>query len=81
MAGDKDLNERVLALMPSPKDGARMQAALAAAGIHCVACADVNTLCAEIERGGRRRPPDRGSHSRRQRRLPGKDAPTGACLV
>ena len=45
------LDDRVLVLMPTAKDGARTARALAAAGLACTGCDNMDGLCREIDRG------------------------------
>jgi PAS domain S-box-containing protein len=45
------LDDRILVLMPTVRDGARTAKALAAAGLPCELCSDMGSLCAEIARG------------------------------
>jgi len=53
MAGDAERGsqERLLTLMPTPKDNARTAAALAEGGIHCATCGDLSELCDAIRHG------------------------------
>lgn len=44
-------SERVLVLLPSGDDGARMVSFLAEANVHALACRDVDHLCAELRAG------------------------------
>jgi PAS domain S-box-containing protein len=46
-----DFDERVLVLMPTARDGGRAERALAAAGLTCAVCRDMDDLCREIGRG------------------------------
>ncbi|MDB5292224.1 MAG: hypothetical protein JWL69_3465 [Phycisphaerales bacterium] len=52
MAADRHSAEmRVLLLAPTARDGSASHALLSSAGIHCVLCPDVNTLCGEAASG------------------------------
>src|SRR4051794_37652143 len=46
------LDQRVLVLMPTAKDGQRTARMLAAAHLECEVCPDLVQLCGEIARGG-----------------------------
>jgi PAS domain S-box-containing protein len=46
-----DLDDRVLVLPPTARDGAATRDLLAAAGVRCLVCTSIGEVCREIERG------------------------------
>jgi signal transduction histidine kinase len=50
-AGPEALQERVLVFTPTGRDGQLTCDVLAGEGLNCVACPDIETCCAELERG------------------------------
>ena len=51
MTSGNNYNERLLILLPAPKDAERTVAAMTAANLSCCVCSDMNELCREISRG------------------------------
>ena len=47
----EQLDERVLVLAPTARDGAASRDLLAAAGVRCLVCATIGEVCREAERG------------------------------